>query len=244
MIEFLSWAMTKFKSRLSTEQWAEIRKAWEADKNATFAAIARAQTPPISAQSISKKAKREHWRKRTVFATGRPTDYRPEFDEQAQKLALLGATDKQLADFFNIAESTLNNWKNAHYSFLESLREGKMAADTKVAEALYLRAIGYSHPDMHIAVVDGEIVKTVIVKHYPPDTAACIFWLKNRQPQLWKEKVEVKEDVSLSVFPSKEKLDAIYEKAMAEAEENERRIVHGRAERLGIDLSEFGVGHD
>lgn len=236
--------MTKFKSRLSPEQWAEIRKAWETDRNVTFASLARVQTPPITGQAISKRAKREGWAKRTVFATGRPTDYRPEFDQQVYRLCLLGMTDKQLAVFFDVTETTINNWKKTHYSFLESLREGKMLADAKVAEALYLRATGYSHPDTHIAVVDGEIVQTETIKRYPPDTGAAVFWLKNRQPQLWKEKVEVKEDVSLSVFPSKEKLDAIYEKAMAEAEENERRIVHGRAERLGIDLSEFGDGHD
>lgn len=232
--------MTKFKSRLNSEQWAEIRKAWETDKNATFAAIARAQAVPITGQAISKKAKREHWRKRTVFATGRPTGYRPEFDEQAYKLALLGGTDKQIADFFNIAESTLNNWKKAHYSFLDSLREGKMLADSKVAESLYLRAIGYSHPDTHIAVVNGVPTKIETVKHYPPDTGAAVFWLKNRQPKIWRERVEVKEDLNLNVFPPKERLDAIYEKAMAEAEEIEKRVVRGRAERLGIDLSEYG----
>ena len=149
--------MTKFKSRLSAEEWVEIRNAWETDKNATFAAIARAQTVPITGQAISKRAKREGWAKRTVFATGRPTDYRPEFDQQVYRLCLLGMTDKQLTLFFDVTETTINNWKKIHYSFLESLREGKMLADAKVAEALYLRATGYSHPDTHIAV-SGEFV--------------------------------------------------------------------------------------
>jgi hypothetical protein len=26
-------------------------------------------------------------------------------------------------------------------------------------------------------------------QHYPPDTVACIFWLKNRRPDLWRDKV-------------------------------------------------------
>ena len=30
-----------------------------------------------------------------------------------------------------------------------------------------------------------------IVKHYPPDTAALIFWLKNRQPGRWRYKAEI-----------------------------------------------------
>jgi hypothetical protein len=31
---------------------------------------------------------------------GRPTKYKEEYNEQAYKLCLLGATDKELADFF------------------------------------------------------------------------------------------------------------------------------------------------
>ncbi|MHB1956052.1 MAG: hypothetical protein ACYCOU_20160, partial [Sulfobacillus sp.] len=27
-------------------------------------------------------------------------------------------------------------------------------------------------------------------KHYPPDTQAAMFWLRNRQPERWKEKTE------------------------------------------------------
>jgi hypothetical protein len=27
-------------------------------------------------------------------------------------------------------------------------------------------------------------------ERYPPDTAAAIFWLKNRQPKHWRDKVE------------------------------------------------------
>jgi hypothetical protein len=27
-------------------------------------------------------------------------------------------------------------------------------------------------------------------EHYPPDTAACLFWLKSRQPDRWRERIE------------------------------------------------------
>jgi len=42
---------------------------------------------------------------------GRPTKYLSEYNEQVEKLCKLGATDKQLADFFNVTEKTINNWK-------------------------------------------------------------------------------------------------------------------------------------
>ena len=38
---------------------------------------------------------------------GRPSKYRPEYAEQAGKLALLGLTDKQLGDFFGVDERTI-----------------------------------------------------------------------------------------------------------------------------------------
>lgn len=121
---------------------------------------------------------------------GRPTDYKHEYCEQAEKLCKLGATDKELADFFDIAESTLYLWKSEHLEFSEALIAGKLLADANVAAALYQRAIGYSHPDTDIRAVAGEVVQTPITKHYPPDTAAAIMWLKNRQKAKWRDKIE------------------------------------------------------
>lgn len=121
---------------------------------------------------------------------GRPSKYKPEFCKQAQKLCQLGATDKEIADFFEVSESTLNLWKASHPDFSESLKLGKDAADERVVRSLYHRATGYSHPDTDIRVVEGSIVETPLVKHYPPDTTACIFWLKNRRKGEWRDKVE------------------------------------------------------
>lgn len=121
---------------------------------------------------------------------GRPTDFKDEMCVQAEKLCLLGATDKQLADFFGVTEQTINNWKNDHPKFFESIKRGKLDADTKVAESLYKRALGYSHPEDDIKVCDKEIIITPTIKHYPPETTAAIFWLKNRQPKNWRDRVE------------------------------------------------------
>lgn len=124
----------------------------------------------------------------TPKKTGRPSSYRPEYVEQAAKLCLLGATDKQMADFFEVSEVTFNAWKKEHPDFLKSLKENKEIADAQVASSLFNRALGYSHNEDDIRAVNGEIVITPTIKHYPPDTTACIFWLKNRQPKLWREK--------------------------------------------------------
>lgn len=129
-----------------------------------------------------------------VYKIGRPSRYRAEFVEQARKLCMLGYTDKRLADFFGVTEMTVNRWKIDHPDFGVAIREGKVGSDMDVVSALKHRALGYSHPEVDIKVVNGEIVKTELVKHYPPDTGALQFWLINRHPDLWKSKRETEGD--------------------------------------------------
>ena len=137
---------------------------------------------------------------------GRPTRYKAEYCKQAYKLCLLGATDVQLADFFGVSEKTLNTWKKAHPTFLQSLKDGKENADAAIAASLYGRAKGYSHPEDKIFNNGGEemIVKTE--RHYPPDTTACIFWLKNRQPAKWRDKQEVEHSGTVDVKSALEEM--------------------------------------
>lgn len=142
---------------------------------------------------------------------GRPSKYKPEYAEQAQKLCLLGATDAELADFFEVSEQTVNAWKKDHPEFLESIKRGKQIADATVAEKLYHRAIGYEHPEVITATFQGQITDTMeVVKHYAPDPTAAIFWLKNRQKEKWRDKQvhehegEIKTVHDLSSVPTEE----------------------------------------
>ena len=128
---------------------------------------------------------------------GRPSKYDPSYCKQAYKLCLLGATDKELADFFGVEEKTVNNWKEEYPEFLQSLREGKDEADANVAKKLYHRALGYVAPETKIVSYEGAITDKIDVeKHYPPDPTAAIFWLKNRNPARWRDRVEQKVVVS------------------------------------------------
>ena len=137
---------------------------------------------------------------------GRKSEYREEYAEQALKLCLLGATDKEIAEFFSVSEQTLNSWKKKFPQFLESLKKGKAVADANVASRLYSRAIGYD-------TNEGRITdKVEYIEPYPPDTTAAIFWLKNRQPAKWRDKKEVENLVKLGdelESMSDEELEAI-----------------------------------
>jgi hypothetical protein len=135
---------------------------------------------------------------------GRPTKYQDAYSEQAFKLCLLGATDVELADFFEVTESTINEWKLAHAEFSESIKKGKFQADAEVANKLYTRANGYKYDEVTYEKVDVKIdgiveeddikmepfKKKVVTKEVAPDVTAQIFWLKNRSKKKWRDKVE------------------------------------------------------
>jgi len=108
-------------------------------------------------------------------------------------MSLLGLTDQQLADFLGISCETFYAWKLSYPEFRESITRGKIQADAHVAEALYRRACGYSHPAVKIFMPSGasEPVSVPYTQHYPPDTKAALRWLMNRQPALWRDRQEV-----------------------------------------------------
>ena len=120
-------------------------------------------------------------------AGGRPSKYDESFNKQAYKLCLLGATDIDLAKFFDVEEKTVNNWKESYPEFLQSLKNGKEIADAQVASRLFKRATGYEREEDKIFQFQGNPVVVPTEVHYQPDTTAAIFWLKNRQPAKWRD---------------------------------------------------------
>lgn len=135
---------------------------------------------------------------------GAPTLYKAEYNEKVYKLCLLGATDAEIADILDVSESTLNLWKINHPEFSESMRAGKVEADAEIAHSLYHAAKGYEHAEDVIMQYQGQPVIVPTVKHYAPDTKAAALWLKNRQPERWKDeqKLSVSGTVIHQVVPA------------------------------------------
>lgn len=103
---------------------------------------------------------------------GQPTKYKEEFPEQAARLAILGLTNEGLAKYFDVSLSTIGKWIAEIPEFSDALKKGRVDADADVAESLYSKAIS-------------------------GDVTACIFWLKNRRPDLWRDKHDVNTSVDL-----------------------------------------------
>jgi len=125
-----------------------------------------------------------------MMAAGRPTSFKPEYTTQAKKLCNLGATDVDLADFFGVSVVTINAWKHKHPGFLKSLRLGKAEADERVGRSLYHKAVGYTFDAVKIFLPAGAKEPTIVPyrEHIPPSDTACIFWLKNRRSDEWRDK--------------------------------------------------------
>ena len=129
--------------------------------------------------------------------------------ERIGKLYKSGFTDDQVADFLGITVLAIHKWKKLN-EFSIPLKDWKKEADVKVEQALYKRAIGYEYHEvtyekskvggLGIKLTGDEIdsikhvdtYKTkVTTKQVAPEVLAQIFWLKNRQPTVWKDKTDV-----------------------------------------------------
>jgi len=157
--------------------------------------------------------------KKKKHAGGRPSEINNINLNKVAVLTKKGFTDKEISDFFDINELTLNRWKKKNPEFGKSLKEWKSEADEKVEKALYQRALGYEYDEvtyekskiggLGVKLSKGEVEtikhcdtnKTkVITKQVVPDVLAQIFWLKNRQPERWKDKTDIEHSMSDSTI--------------------------------------------
>lgn len=115
--------------------------------------------------------------------TGRPSKYDPKkHPDLAFWMAHAGLTNKQIAEEFGVTERTIDNWKRDHPEFFRSLKKGKETPDDQVEAALLRRAKGFTYTE--------ESPQGVVKKVALPNPASMIFWLKNRRPKRWREKIE------------------------------------------------------
>ena len=125
---------------------------------------------------------------------GRHSKYVAEFHiPWTRSLARRGLTVAEIAKEMGVSRSTFNKWVAENPLLSDTLNEGRDAADAKVEDSLYRKALGYTYTEKKtIAGTDKQgaqqtVRVEIMEKEIPPDTTACIFWLKNRKSALWRE---------------------------------------------------------
>lgn len=169
--------------------------------------------------------------------------YSPKLARFVNRLAKLGLTHPQMADVLGVAESTFYKWKAERADFRTALQMGMAVADARVTDSMYRAACGYTHEEEVIRVLaDGQVVRVPTLKHYPPNPNLIMFWLKNRQPELWKERVEVQEQPTIALV-DKQAMNEVLQRALDHAAEVKRSMAE-RPARLGLTIDQGEDGGD
>lgn len=151
---------------------------------------------------MGKAIKKPRKSRGTGAKRGRPTKFTDVVQEKIMVMAKQGATDIEIASAVGVTERTINYWKAKSDDFFQALKHNKDLADQMVEASLFQRALGYRAPAVKHFLdrrrVEDEVtgesrIETVVIEKefieaYPPDTVAAIFWLKNRQPDRWRDK--------------------------------------------------------
>lgn len=123
-----------------------------------------------------------------MASKGQLSKYKPEYDEKAFRYRLIGMTMPQIAEALDVHIDTLYEWMKVHESFSEAIKNGGVDADGKVVRSLWQRACGYDQVVQKVVVADGSPQIVEYVEKIPPDVGAMAMWMKNRQPDKWRDR--------------------------------------------------------
>ena len=116
-----------------------------------------------------------------------------------------GMNLEEIAEKMGIGVATLRRWRKKYPKIDEALKRGSDAAVLPVLaveSALFKRAVGYVVEEVTKQLdKSGELVVVKVVqKVVEPNVTAQLFWLKNRRPDLWSERVDVTDKLVEVVF--------------------------------------------
>jgi hypothetical protein len=130
--------------------------------------------------------------KRGPAKVGRPSDLDNKVvNDKIMEAARLGMRDVDIAEMIGITQRSLDRWKQRNKEFSLSLKLNKLQADREVENSMYMNALGHTKKVVEQVNSDEGVVELVKEKYFPPHPTSGIFWLKNRQPEKWRDKVEI-----------------------------------------------------
>lgn len=108
-----------------------------------------------------------------------------------------GLSNQQIALNLGIGETTFYDFVKQHPELNEVLYKGREDAEIYVENALFKRAVGYSHTEttrerQKVFDEDGKwtgeykmVLTKKVIKHVVPDVDAQKYWLEHRAPKRW-----------------------------------------------------------
>lgn len=130
---------------------------------------------------------------------GRPTEYDPSRLDEVTNFCLGGATMDQVAELLGVSTVTVWRWRHKHPEFRNAVRVGKEGADERVERSLFECAVGYRRRALKIMQHEGQVITHEYDEEVGPNPGAAFNWLKNRQPDQWREKVDHKHEGTLTL---------------------------------------------
>lgn len=113
-----------------------------------------------------------------------------------------GLSNDQIAENMGIDRSTLYDWVKKYTDFADVLKRTKEVTVYEVEDAMFKAAKGYYVEETKtITNKDGKTLRVETNKKWvPPNTTAQIFYLKNKDPENWRERNDVSVTASNGVM--------------------------------------------
>lgn len=112
-------------------------------------------------------------------SVGRPSKYKPEYDQQLIDHMATGLSYESFAGLVGVCDDTLREWEKVHPSFSASKKEGF------ARNRLFWEKLGVEY----ITHVDSKFESSPKL-----NSTVYIFNMKNRFPREWRDRVEVAGD--------------------------------------------------
>lgn len=115
--------------------------------------------------------------------------YTPEKKDEILRLAEDGKTNAQIAAKLGLAVETIEKWTSQKEDLIRAIKEAKEPTDNTVEATLLQKALGYHKETVKVFFDSktGQVIEHRYIDFVEPDTASAIFWLRNRQPDRWRE---------------------------------------------------------
>ncbi len=114
-----------------------------------------------------------------------------------------GMTEEQVADKLDVGYSNFMKYKTLYEELKEVLKTGKAELIENLKDSLYKRAMGYEYEEVkHLVEKDEkgkEKKKIERTKRIINSDTCLIFALKNLDPENWRDRKEIKQDLNQTV---------------------------------------------